>query len=86
VRGGRAQLPEISGVKKIGIGVFTADESKAFSLILPGLSFTEKDGTVFNFEGREQKIKRAVTPSGDCKPLSEITMMWIHGKKTTGAI
>ena len=43
-------------------------------------SFAEKDGTIVNFEGREQKFERAVFPPGQCKALSEILMMWANRK------
>ncbi len=87
VRGGRAQLPPTIGPKAnsiamIGIGVFNQDEAKGFSAILPGPGFTEKDGTVVNSAGLEQRFVRAVAPRGASKPISEIFMMWAgnHGK------
>jgi NADH-quinone oxidoreductase subunit G len=86
IRGGRAALPvEIDGIDKIGIGVFMKDQAMMFSVILPSLSFAEKDGTVLNYEGREQRFKRAIMPPGQCKSLSEILMMWANRKTATGA-
>lgn len=86
LRGGRATLPtEIDAVEKVGIGVFMKDQAMMFSVILPGLSFAEKDGTVVNHEGREQKFKRAVQPPGQAKPLSEILMIWANRKNAHGA-
>jgi predicted molibdopterin-dependent oxidoreductase YjgC len=55
-------------------------------VVLPGTTFAEKDGTIFNFEGREQKLKRAISPVGDSKQLSEIFMIWTHRTgSSTGA-
>ncbi len=86
VRGGRATLPpEIDGLEKVGLGVFMKDQAMMFSVILPGLSFAEKDGTILNYEGREQKIRRALQPPGQAKPLSEILMMWANRKPSHGA-
>ncbi len=86
IRGGRATLPlEIDGVEKVGLGVFMKDQAMMFSVILPGLSFAEKDGTILNYEGREQKLKRALQPLGQSKPVSEILMMWVNRKKAHGA-
>ena len=85
-RGGRAVLPKLDGIPSvIGMGVFKREEIEKFSVVLPGTSFAEKDGTVVNYEGREQKFERAIRPPGQCKPLSEILMMWAHSKASTGA-
>ncbi len=79
LRGGRAVIPKIDGVSTmIGIGVFQEKEAKGMKAILPGASFAEKDGTIVNYEGREQKIRRAVTPPGQSKLLSETLMLWTH--------
>ncbi len=75
-RGGRAVLPELKNVLQIGVGVFHTSQTQSFAMILPGPSFVEKDGTIFNFEGREQKFKRALFPLGQSKALSEVFMMW----------
>ncbi|OFZ20085.1 MAG: hypothetical protein A2X94_09240 [Bdellovibrionales bacterium GWB1_55_8] len=79
IRGGRATLPELKGLSTVGIGVFTREEAATFSVVLPGLTFAEKDGTIVNFQGREQHIRRAIFPAGNCKALSEILAMWAHG-------
>jgi NADH-quinone oxidoreductase subunit G len=89
-RGGRAQLPaKLKGQKaKIyGIGVFlkTDLEKVSFTRVLPGLSWTEKDGTIVNHAGLEQKLKRAVYPKGKCKATSEILMLFTHSKVKAGA-
>jgi NADH-quinone oxidoreductase subunit G len=85
IRGGRAVLPELKGVEKVGIGVFMGPQAEGFAAVLPGITFTEKDGTIFNYEGREQKFRRAIMPRGQSKPLSEILMMWANRKNTSGA-
>lgn len=76
IRGGRAQLPALKGVKVVAMGVFKKDEAKDFLAVLPGHAFAEKDGIVVNFQGTEQRIKRAVSPPRECKSLSEALMMW----------
>jgi NADH-quinone oxidoreductase subunit G len=72
VRGGRAQMPDFGGAKAVGLGVFTTPQAAKFVAVLPGAAFAEKDGTVVNFQGREQRLKRAVVPPGQSKQLSEI--------------
>ncbi len=72
LRGGRAKLPVLSNITQVGIGVFFADESKSYDVILSGPSFAEKDGTVVNSQGTEQKFKAAIRPLGSSKPLGEI--------------
>jgi predicted molibdopterin-dependent oxidoreductase YjgC len=37
-------------------------------VILPGVSFAEKDGTFTNMERRVQRVKKAIAPVGDSKP------------------
>lgn len=79
IRGGRAVLPEgLEKYKVVGIGVFNKPQAEKFSVVLPGPSFAEKDGTVVNYEGREQKFKRAINPVGQSKPLSEVFMVWAN--------
>lgn len=85
IRGGRAVLPEFKSIPVVGLGVFKTPEAKKFSAVLPGTSFAEKDGTIVNFDGREQKLRRAIQPPGQCKPLSEILMMWANRKSASGA-
>lgn len=84
-RGGRAQLPVNIGKPAIGIGVFLEHEADLFRTVLPGLAFTEKDGTIINHQGKEQKLKRAVLPKGKCKPFSEMLMLLLNKKLKVGA-
>ena len=78
--GGRAELPELKGVKAVGVGVFMKGQVERFSAVLPGANFAEKDGTIINFQGKEQRLKRAIQPPGQSKPLPEILMMWANRK------
>ena len=82
VRGGRAELPTLPQVKVVGVGVFEKQEAAQFSVVLPGTAFAEKDGTIVNFQGTEQKLRRAIVPAGKSKALSEILMMWINRKSS----
>ncbi len=79
-RGGRAKLPELKGVTTVGVGVFMKGEADSFAAVLPGATFAEKDGTIVNFQGKEQKLKRAIVPPGQSKLLSEILMLWANSK------
>lgn len=86
IRGGRAVLPDLKGLPAIGVGVFNETAAAKFKAILPGTAFAEKDGTILNYQNREQKLKRAVLPPGQSKALSEILMMWKNRKSSaTGA-
>jgi NADH-quinone oxidoreductase subunit G len=85
VCGGKAKLPDLGGVKAVGLGVFNKPLVEKFVAILPSTAFAEKDGTIVNFQGREQRLKRAVLPPGQSKQLSEILMMWANSKATRGS-
>ena len=41
-------------------------------VILPGVSFAEKDGTFTNMEGRVQRVRKAISPVGSSRPDGEI--------------
>ncbi len=85
-RGGRAKLPAFpASMKVVGVGVFMKPEANRFESVLPGAAFSEKDGTVVNSQGREQRFRRAVAPPGQSKPLSEILMLWMSRRSATGA-
>jgi len=90
IRGGRADLApalsHVKGKKLVGIGVFLEKEISSFSLVLPGLAFTEKDGTIVNHQGKEQKIKRALLPKNTQKALSEVLMLTANKKAKAGAL
>jgi NADH dehydrogenase/NADH:ubiquinone oxidoreductase subunit G len=78
-RGGRAVMPDLKSVNTVGIGVFRRSEVERFAAILPGTTFAEKDGTIVNFQGKEQKLKRAIQPIGQSKVLPEILSLWAEG-------
>lgn len=48
--------------------LFMSETAKFASLILPGASFLEKDGTFTNLERRIQRIRKAVDPPEDILP------------------
>jgi NADH-quinone oxidoreductase subunit G len=73
---GRCKLPKLDRTNTVGIGVFTKDQSDSIGVVLPSTGFGEKEGTIVNFSGVEQKFNRAVAPRGMSKQLSEILMMW----------
>lgn len=85
-RGGRAQMPELGSIEKYAFGVFMKSDVLGYSAVLPGAAFTEKEGTVFNFEGREQKYKRAIMPPRDAKYVSEFLMIWSNAKNNEAVI
>jgi len=43
-------------------------------VVLPAASFAEKEGTFTNFEGRVQRVRKAIEPPGDSLPDSEIIL------------
>ena len=86
IRGGRAEIPDLTGIKnRIGIGVFNQSQAEGWQVILPGEAFLEKNGTVLNYEGKEQKFKRAVLPPENSKSLSETLMLWMNAQASGGA-
>lgn len=52
--------------------MFLTETAKLASVILPAASFAEKDGTFTNFEGRIQRVRKAIEPAGDSLPDGEI--------------
>ncbi|MFC1632139.1 formate dehydrogenase subunit alpha, partial [Candidatus Omnitrophota bacterium] len=53
--------------------IFLSETAKYADLILPAVSFAEKDGTFTNTERRVQRIRRAIEPTGRAQPDWEIT-------------
>ena len=51
---------------------FTSEQAQ---WIFPAATYAEKDGTCTNFEGRVQRIQKALPPLGEPKPESEILML-----------
>ncbi|MCX5994613.1 MAG: formate dehydrogenase subunit alpha [Chloroflexi bacterium] len=54
--------------------IFLTDTAKLANVVLPAASFAEKDGTFTNFEGRIQRVRRAISPLGESLPDWEITL------------
>jgi formate dehydrogenase alpha subunit len=48
--------------------IFLTETAELADVILPGLSFAEKDGTFTNTERRVQRVRKAVEPVGDSRP------------------
>jgi predicted molibdopterin-dependent oxidoreductase YjgC len=48
--------------------MFLTETARHADVILPSSAFTEKDGTFVNIEGREQKIRQAIAPTGGSRP------------------
>jgi predicted molibdopterin-dependent oxidoreductase YjgC len=68
----------------VGIGVFNRPDVAKFEAILPGCSWAEKNGTIVNYEGREQTIRRAIQPVGQSKQLGDIFALWAGASGATG--
>ena len=54
--------------------MFLTETARLASVILPAASFAEKEGTFTNFEGRIQRVRKAIEPAGDSLPDGEIVM------------
>ncbi len=79
-RGGRA-IPLLKPKKNVkgavvGVGVYNSEFITEYDVVLPSLSFVEKSGTVVNFQGKEQKLEKAIEPVGSSKAIDEIFEMW----------
>lgn len=48
--------------------IFLTETAQYADVVLPGVSFAEKDGTFTNTERRVQKVRKAIEPLGDSKP------------------
>ncbi len=54
--------------------MFLTETAQLANVVLPAASFAEKDGTFTNFEGRLNKVRKAIKPIGECLPDWEIVM------------
>jgi formate dehydrogenase alpha subunit len=54
--------------------MFLTQTAKLASVVLPAASFAEKEGTFTNFEGRTQRVLKAIEPVGDSLPDGEIIL------------
>ena len=50
------------------IDIFRTPTAELAHVVLPGVSFAEKDGTFTNTERRVQMVRKAIEPLGDAKP------------------
>jgi NADH dehydrogenase/NADH:ubiquinone oxidoreductase subunit G len=76
-RGGRAMLPDLSAAAHVvGVGVFMKSQTARFAAVIPGEAFAEKEGTVYNFENREQKFKKAVQAPAGCQSIHHWISAW----------
>jgi formate dehydrogenase alpha subunit len=48
--------------------IFLSETAELAHVVLPGVSFAEKDGTYTNTERRVQRIRKAIDPIGDSRP------------------
>ncbi len=56
------------------IDIFPTETTRLASVVLPGVSFAEKDGTFTNFEGRVQQLRKAIDPPDTSTPDWEIIL------------
>jgi NADH-quinone oxidoreductase subunit G len=77
VTSGRAELPKglKDGYVLLGV-VDTATVKASPKVILPGLTYVEKTGTVTNIDGVEQKFIKALDPRGESKATEEVLKLW----------
>ena len=48
--------------------IFLTETAQLADIVLPGVSFAEKDGTFTNTERRVQRVRQAIEPLGDSRP------------------
>ena len=54
--------------KIVYVGPFVSGAAAAASVLLPSAAWSEEDGTIVNFEGHIQRVKRAHVPQGEGRP------------------
>jgi formate dehydrogenase alpha subunit len=54
--------------------MFLTETAKLANVVLPAASFAEKEGTFTNFEGRVNKVRKAIEPVGESLPDWEIIL------------
>jgi len=54
--------------------LFHTETANLATVVLPAASFAEKEGTFTNFEGRVQRVRKAIEPLGDSLPDFEIIL------------
>ncbi|MEW5945967.1 MAG: formate dehydrogenase subunit alpha [bacterium] len=53
--------------------IFPSETAAMADVVLPAVSFAEKDGTFTNTERRVQRVRKAIEPVGECRQDWEIT-------------
>ena len=48
--------------------IFLSETAELAHVVLPGVSFAEKDGTFTNTERRVQRVRKAIDPVGNSRP------------------
>ncbi|MFN2215308.1 MAG: molybdopterin oxidoreductase family protein [Anaerolineales bacterium] len=65
--------------------LFPSETSNYADVLLPGVSFAEKEGTFTNTERRIQKLNQVIKPLGDAKPdwkiISELAIRLLENKQ-----
>ena len=54
--------------------MFLTETAKLANVVLPAASFAEKEGTFTNFEGRVNRVRKAIEPVGESLPDWEIVL------------
>jgi formate dehydrogenase alpha subunit len=54
--------------------MFLTETARLANVVLPAASFAEKEGTFTNFEGRVNRVRKAIEPIGESLPDWEIVM------------
>jgi formate dehydrogenase alpha subunit len=54
--------------------MFLTETAKLANVVLPAASFAEREGTFTNFEGRVQRVQKAIAPLGESLPDWEIIL------------
>jgi formate dehydrogenase alpha subunit len=58
--------------------IFLTETARLANVVLPAASFAEKEGTFTNFEGRVNRVRKAIEPLGESLPDWEIVMRLAH--------
>ena len=56
------------------VDMFQTETAELAAVVLPAASFAEKEGTFTNFEGRVQRVRRAIEPAGGSLPDWQIIL------------
>jgi formate dehydrogenase major subunit len=64
--------------------IFMTETAKLADVVLPAVTFAEKDGTFANTERRVQRVRKAIAPKGDSKADWQITSEIARKMKAEG--